>query len=206
MDPISFGEMLDEMIDWVENGIDKLTEQFPDEVTDDPCLDSVVLDGDASTSALVPIVMAKANDMASAQGIKYCNDLRVRPCINHAAKNCGGKAYEIGHAVNLSCDCPPVMVGPNKDRPHGSGWKAHKGCNDQSHPLVKSYQRGLSAALRGVKDWKRRPGNEQCALSSLAVQGVEEMVNHLSNVHDGPGFVTGERRVCRLHPAEPNGQ
>eukprot|EP00966_Prymnesium_polylepis_P000826 18616-Prymnesium_polylepis.1 len=44
--------MLDEMIDWVETGVDKLTEQFPDEVTDDPCLDSVVLDGDASTSAL----------------------------------------------------------------------------------------------------------------------------------------------------------
>eukprot|EP00966_Prymnesium_polylepis_P319143 7371382-Prymnesium_polylepis.1 len=98
------------------------------------------------------------------------------------------------------------MVGPNKDRPHGSGWKAHKGCNDQSHPLVKSYQRGLSAAMRGVKDWKRRPGNEQRALSSLAVQGVEEMVSHLSDVHDGPGFVTGERRVCRLHPAEQNGQ
>eukprot|EP00966_Prymnesium_polylepis_P297377 6870681-Prymnesium_polylepis.1 len=52
MDPISFGEMLNEMIDWIENAVDKLTEEFPDEVTGEPCLDSVVLDGDASTSSL----------------------------------------------------------------------------------------------------------------------------------------------------------
>eukprot|EP00966_Prymnesium_polylepis_P207619 4809231-Prymnesium_polylepis.1 len=68
--------MLNEMIDWMEKDVDKLMERFPDEVTSDPCLDSVVLDGDASTSALVPIVMAKAEDLASATGIKYCKELR----------------------------------------------------------------------------------------------------------------------------------
>ena len=32
-----------------------------------------------------------------------------------------------------------------------------------------------------------------------AIAKVEEMFNHFSNIHDGPGFYTGERRVCSSH-------
>ena len=46
-----------------------------------------------------------------------------------------------------------------------------------------------------------RPGYEGRTLESITIQGVEEMANHLAGIHDGPGFHTGERRVCRLHPA-----
>ena len=39
------------------------------------------------------------------------------------------------------------------------------------------------------------------AARHFTIQGIEEMANHLAGVHDGPGFFTGERRVCRLHAA-----
>ena len=55
--------------------------------------------------------------------------------------------------------------------------------------------------------WKQTQEYTDRSLSSIAIQGIEEMENHLAGIHDGPGFFTGERRVCRLHPAlQPDGQ
>ena len=56
-----------------------------------------------------------------------------------------------------------------------------------------------SRGLRGVTAWQKREGYENYTLNELAERGVEECFNHLSNVHDGYGFNSGELRACRLH-------
>ena len=197
MDPISLGEMLTEIVEWMESDVDRITEKYPEELGDTmPSLDGIILDGDASTSALVPVVMAKAR---AAGDTKYCGNLTVYPCMNHLGKNCGSFAAKVGHEIHKDCSCEDNLTlkgTVNQKQP-----KKHRGCNDPSHPLVKSYQRGLTAAVRGAKDWRHKPGYEGQAITDLVIQGVEEMSNHLSNIHDGPGFSTGKRRVCRLHDA-----
>ena len=201
MDPISCGEMLDEVVNWFESkeGVDKITELYMEEIQehapDGPKLAGAVLDGDASTNALVPVVMQKA---AAAGETRYCKEFKLMKCTNHLGKNTGKHAASIGHSLHKTCSCPANMTQKgeiNKTQP-----KKHRGVNSDSHPLVKIYQRCTSAALRGARDWKKKPDYSDRTLSSLATQGVEEMLNHLTGVHDGPGIFTGERRVCRLHP------
>ena len=199
MDPYGCGEMLNEIVEWVENNVDIIREKYPEDCEDDPKLDSVVLDGDASTNKLIPVVLAAANEKKKT---KYCSQLVVRGCCNHIGKNSGNKAKEVGHRVHKSCSCPDRLTQAgtiNKTQP-----KQHVGCNNETDPLIKAYQRGTSAAIRGAVTWKKQKPEEysNSTLASLTIQGIEEMVNHLSNIHDGPGFVTGERRVCRLHPQQ----
>ena len=82
------------------------------------------------------------------------------------------------------CNCPDNMTqlgAVNKKKP-----KRHRGCNTESHPLIKTYQRCLGAVLRGVRGWSKKPENQGRLLKDLAIQGVEEMVNHLANKHDHP--------------------
>ena len=197
MDPISMGEMAEEMIEWMEKDVDKILEKYPDDLDGvEPKLCGVILDGDASTNSLIPVVKGKVR--ASGE-TKYCSDFQVYPCFNHLGKNCGGYAATAGHAVHKTCSCEDNLT--LKGTVNSKQPKKHRGCNDSSHPLVKSYQRGLTAAVRGAKDWKRKPGYADRSLPSLVIQGVEEMANHFSNIHDGPGFHSGERRVCRLHDA-----
>ena len=209
MDPMSCGEMLEEVVTWMEEDVPKLIEEHEHRLGDvTPKLDSIVLDGDASTNALIPVVQKQMAELAksSEKGeIAYCGELRIRPCTNHLGKNCGGEALTIGHKVHKSCACPDRMTQQNTVNQKQP--KIHRGCNGQSHPLIKSYQRCLSAALRSPEVQARKPENADRSLSNLALQNVEEMMNHLSNIHDGPGFITGERRVCRLHPpTKPNGE
>ena len=209
MDPMSCGEMLEEVITWMEEDVPKLIEEHEHRLGDIvPKLDSIVLDGDASTNALIPVVQKKMAELAKSSTtgeIEYCGKLRIRPCTNHLGKNCGGEALTTGHKWHKTCECPDRMT--NQNTINQKQPKKHRGCNSQSHPLIKSYQRCLSAALRSPKVQVQKPENAGRSLSSLAVQNVEEMMNHLSNIHDGPGFITGERRVCRLHPpTKPNGE
>lgn len=94
--------------------------------------------------------------------------------------------------MHKSCLCPDrlTLAGTvNKTQP-----KLHVSCNNETDPLIKAYQRGTSAAIRGAVTWKKQKPEEYSnrTLESLTIQGIEEMVNHLSNIHDGPGFVTGE--------------
>ena len=124
MDPFGCGEMLNEIIDWVEDDVDKLREKYPEDCDADPRLDSIVLDGDASTNKLIPVVLETA---ASKQKSKYCSELTVRPCCNHIGKNTGNKAKEVGHRVHKTCSCPDrtTQAGTvNKTQP-----KVHVGCN-----------------------------------------------------------------------------
>ena len=197
MDAIACGEMLDELIQlWMEHDVDDLILKHDLEVV--PKLDSIVLDGDASTNSLIPVVTQAALQASSSNEIKYCDNVKIRPCTNHLGKNCGSEAASVGKEVHKSCDCPDRLTqtgSVNKLQP-----KLHRGCNEASHPLVKTWQRCCSAALRGAADWKAKPGYEERSLKSIVIQSLEEVANHLMNVHDGPGFSTGERRVCRLHP------
>ena len=64
---------------------------------------------------------------------------------------------------------------------------------------MKAYQIGIGAALRNAMDEKTRPVNRNESLADVAIALLEETVNHLKNVHDGPGFFTGKRRKCRRH-------
>ena len=61
---------------------------------------------------------------------------------------------------------------------------------------MKRYQRGVGAALRGAKALARQRG---CSLKEAASSALEEAANHLRDVHDGPGFITGAQVKCRLH-------
>ena len=61
--------------------------QRPEELGDaEPKLEGIVLDGDASTSALIPVVKAAAAAAAADGETKYCKELRVFPCMNHLGK------------------------------------------------------------------------------------------------------------------------
>ena len=193
MDAMGFGEMLAEVVQWMEEDVPLLLEEHDLDIQ--PRLAGCVLDGDASTNSLVPVVLKTA---AGAGDTNYCKDFKCVKCTNHLGKNGGAQAFKIGHAVHKDCACPNRMTQAgtiNARQP-----KLHRGCNTESHPLVKSYQRAISAALRGAKDRKDTAGYEGKSMQQLAIAGIEEMVNHLQDIHDGPGFLTGERRVCRLHP------
>ena len=87
--------------------------------------------------------------LASTGGTKFCNSVIVRPCTNHTAKNCGGAAKDIGKNVHTKCDCPVKLT--RDGAPYATGAKNHRGLNTDDHPLIKTWQRGLSAALRGAK-------------------------------------------------------
>ena len=200
MDPISMGQMAEEIMEWMEKDVDKIMEVHPEELDGvEPKLCGVVLDGDASTNSLIPVVTGKVK---AAGETKYCSDFQVFPCFNHLGKNCGGYAATEGHKLHKTCHCPDNLTAKNTVNQRQS--KRHRGCNDSSHPLVKSYQRGLTAAVRGAKDWRRKPGYEGRDLPSLVTQGVEEMVNHLSNIHARRPRLH-DRRATRL-PAARSGQ
>ena len=206
MDPIACDQMLKEIVSWMDNDLDKLTEEWPDELSCMPKLDSVVLDGDASTNANTKALVGVVEAAAAAAGQStYCKELRVRPCGNHLAKNCGAYAGKMGHSVHTLCkSCAIVLRADGEER--ADQRRDHRGCNGESHALVKCYQRGLSAALRGAKLYKGKPGYEGQSMKAITIAGVEEMYNHFRNVHDGPGFHTGSQRVCRNHPAQRNGE
>ena len=75
-----------------------------------------------------------------------------------------------------------------------------------SHPLVKTWQRALGAALRSAVAWSKHEEHKDTPIKDLAIQGVEEVFNHLSNTHEGPGFYSNKVRKCRLHTAnKPDG-
>ena len=113
MDPISCGEMLDEVVNWMESkeGVDKITELYMEEIQehapDGPKLAGAVLDGDASTNALVPVVMQKA---AAAGETRYCKEFKLMKCTNHLGKNTGKHAASIGHSLHKTCSCPANMT------------------------------------------------------------------------------------------------
>jgi hypothetical protein len=199
MDATGFGEMLDEVVDWVEEDVDKLVEQYDVQLPGLPNFDGAVLDGDASTDHFVvkarEAVRAKAAE--AADSTNYCKHLCVRPCTNHLAKNVGAKTFEIGHRLHRTCSCPIKKT--VEGELYKSGQREHRGLNTDSHPLVKAWQRGIGAALRGARAWQKKAGYEEQSLVELARRGVEECYNHLSNVHDGVGFSSGEPRPCRLH-------
>eukprot|EP00964_Phaeocystis_antarctica_P064071 scaffold38504_cov111-Phaeocystis_antarctica.AAC.5 len=199
MDANGFGEMLEEVVDWVEKDVDTLIEKHDVQLPGVPNFDGVVLDGDASTDHFVvkarEAVRAKAAEAADSSN--YCKNLCVRPCTNHLAKNTGAKAFEIGHRLHRTCSCPIKKT--VDQQPFKSGQREHRGVNTDSHPLVKAWQRGVGAALRGAKAWQKKAGYEDETLVDLARRGVEECFNHLSNVHDGDGFSSGEPLRCRLH-------
>eukprot|EP00967_Tisochrysis_lutea_P152447 scaffold298768_cov27-Tisochrysis_lutea.AAC.1 len=86
MDAIGCGDMLDDVVCWLNNEVDTQLElEGIDKV---PSLDGIVLDGDATTNTLIPIVMEKAGLQAGANA-GYCRNLNVLKCTNHLAKNCG---------------------------------------------------------------------------------------------------------------------
>ena len=67
---------------------------------------------------------------------------------------------------------------------------------------VKAWQRFVGGALRGALERSEtEPSCAGMALKDIAIASLEEAVNHLANIHDGPGFVTGVRRVCHMHAA-----
>ena len=110
MDAQGFGEMLDEIIEWMEGGeLDDLMLELGLDVT--PSLDGVILDGDASTDS---VLEDKKRDKRFSDAVharaslwgNYCSNMVVRSCVNHLAKNAGKKALEIGKEFHKSCVCP----------------------------------------------------------------------------------------------------
>ena len=183
MDPAGFRFNVKNVYDWVCS------------LEESDCFDpdagahfsGIVADGDGSTSKMLAEV--KAAEPALANLMDY-------DCGNHLAKNVGNQAYQIGHEWNKACDCPI------KQKADGSGnykndVRDHRGCNTKSHPLVKAYQRGFGGALRNARDEAQDPQHTGTLQQDLAIAAVEECVNHLQNIHDGPGFHTGEQRKCR---------
>ena len=65
-----------------------------------PKLDNIVLDGDASTNSLIPVVTNAARLASANNEIKYCSGMKVRPCTNHLGKNCGSEAASVGKEVH----------------------------------------------------------------------------------------------------------
>ena len=199
MDALGFGEMLDEVVNWMEKDVDQLIQDESVQLNGNPKLEGIVLDGDSSTDHFVTRAKEMVRDKAvECNTSHYCGDLKVIPCSNHLAKNCGAKAFEIGHRLHKTCSCP-IKRKLDGDL-YKSGQREHRGLNVDSHPLVKCWQRGISAALRGASKYKQQPEFAAKTLRDLAVRGVEECYNHLMNRHDGPGFSTGEDASCRLHP------
>ena len=106
-----------------------------------------------------------------------------------------------GKQLHRTCHCDFVMTAKGEPALDSTGAprKDHRGLNTESHPLIKSWQLALGAVLRSAIDWKARDEYRDMSLVDIAIHGVEEMANHLTNVHDGLGFHTGLTRVCRLH-------
>ena len=195
MDSMGFAEMLDEIVSWIE-------ELDTTDLEVEPSFLGVVLDGDSSTDRFVEKVQRKAVSVGNESN--FCKDLRVVPCTNHLSKNAGNKVAEIGKRLHFTCSCPVITTKANVERKDGR--KQHRGVNVDSHPLVKTWQRALGAALRGASDWAKHDEFKDIPIKELAIQSVEEAFNHLRNVHEGPGFHTNQVRKCRLHPAQkPDG-
>ena len=192
MDSKGFAVMLDEVVSWVENEVPDMLDELGMDM--EPHLDGVVLDGDASTDRFVVALQAKAGEAATT---KYCSEMKVIPCANHAGKNVGKQSETYGKKWHTTCSCPIKKKVDGEE--YKAGTREHRGLNTDSHPLQKSWQRSIGAALRTAREYKEKPENAGKSIKDLAIQGVEEAYNHLQNVHDGPGFYTGERRVCRLH-------
>jgi len=198
MDAIGCGDMLDDVMRWMQYDVVPTLEEAG--VSKEPSLDGIVLDGDATTNKLIPVVIEKARKLAEHRGdcATACGvNLIVYKCTNHLGKNLGKRAVEIGKKWHTTCTCRDRITEKgtiNKVQP-----KLHRGVVNESAPVVKSYQRAASAALRGVTAWKAKPEYTDVALKDIAIQGLEEMMNHMSNIHSGPGFFTGKLRTCRLH-------
>jgi hypothetical protein len=201
MDAEGFGEMLDEVMKWMDEEVDDLMVKYGIEGT--PKLDGIILDGDATTDAVMDQKRSdrRFHDALKSRAAKqqggYCNEMRARPCCNHLAKNCGSHAKEKGMALHTSCSCSKKLT---KDgREYVKGTREHRGLNTESHALIKLWQRAIGAALRSAKEWAKRPEYAGRALKDIALQGVEEAYNHLMNEHEAVGFSTGTVRKCRLH-------
>ena len=211
MDAMGFKVMMDDFINWMESsdGLEKLIEDYDLDL--EPKLDGFVLDGDSSTDVVVDAKKAAmrpdarlaeaVNERACADGAKFCADMRNRVCTNHLAKNAGKAALALGQKWHTACDCPPKLT--REGVPYATGAKEHVGLNSESDPLIKQWQLALGAALRAAVEWKKKPANVDRPLKDLAIEGVEEVFNHLCNVHDAPGFHTGTQRKCRLHSHDP---
>ena len=191
MDSMGFAEMLDEIVSWIE-------ELDTTDLEVEPSFLGVVLDGDSSTDRFVEKVQRKAVSVGNESN--FCKDLRVVPCTNHLSKNAGNKVAEIGKRLHFTCSCPVITTKANVARKDGR--KQHRGVNVDSHPLVKTWQRALGAALRGASDWAKHDEFKDIPIKELANQSVEEAFNHLRNVHEGPGFHTNQVRKCRLRSAQ----
>ena len=195
MDAKGCAAMMDELIQWMEGGEldDLLTEHAPNAEAP-PSLDGAVLDGDASTNSLIPVMLEKQRHM---KATNYCSSFKLYKCGNHLAKNVGKQALKIGVEVHRTCSCADNLTLAktiNKTKP-----KKHRGLSNESDPLIKAFQRATSAALRGASAWKSKAEYANEKLSDLAIHGLEEMMLHLRNTHEGSGFYTGKPRKCRLH-------
>ena len=191
MDARGFGEMLVEIVDWMDS--DALSELIDEIGVAGPAkLLGTVLDGDSSTDRFAE-ELRKKKSSAAAQSV--AKDMREIPCTNHLAKNGGEMAYTLGHALHLKCSCP-VKRKADGVTEYVTGQREHQGCNTEAHPLVKRYQRGIGAALRGAKALARKRGT---TMAEAAESALEEAVNHLRDVHDGVGVFTGKQVTCRLH-------
>eukprot|EP00967_Tisochrysis_lutea_P159089 scaffold328138_cov57-Tisochrysis_lutea.AAC.1 len=192
MDARGFASMLDEVVGWMEDDVPKMCEQYAVPVP--PQFTGVVLDGDASTDSFVKEVERKARLAASSP---VCRNLRVRPCVNHLAKNIGKKALEYGIDVHRSCSCP-VRLKADKVTPYRTGARAHRGCcnGPRGLGLQKAMQVAMGAAMRGAFAMERSDGQ---TVADVGIAAVEECLNHFFNVHEGPGAFTGIVRKCRFH-------
>ena len=202
MDAMGCAAMMEDLVEWMEGGaLDDLMVDYQPKADGTPSLDGAVLDGDASTNALIPTMLAAQRKM---EDTNYCRNFKLYKCGNHMAKGVGKHALKVGQEIHRSCSCPNNMTlgnTINKTKP-----KNHRGLNNESDPLIKAYQRATSAALRGAVTWQQKEEYKDVALGDLVIASLEEMMLHLSNKHEGPGFYTGMTRKCRLHDhTKPDG-
>eukprot|EP00966_Prymnesium_polylepis_P323601 7379765-Prymnesium_polylepis.1 len=126
-----------------------------------PKLDGVILDGDATTDAVMDQKRSdrRFHDALKSRAAKqqggYCSEMKARPCVNHLAKNCGGNAKEKGMSLHTGCSCTKKLTKEGKE--YARGTREHRGLNTESHPLIKLWQRAIGAALRSAKEWAKRP-------------------------------------------------
>eukprot|EP00966_Prymnesium_polylepis_P324848 7380848-Prymnesium_polylepis.1 len=145
MDAEGFGEMLDEVIKWIDEDVDDLMVDYGIEGT--PELDGVILDLDSSTDV---VMEAKRSDRRFCEAVQsraaqrqggYCSGMRTRPCVNHLAKNCGGHARDKGTSLHMTCSCA-IKLKADGMTPYAKGTRAHRGLNTDSHPAIPSSNSG----------------------------------------------------------------
>ena len=169
MDAYGFELMLKRMVDWMEEEVPEIVRECGLGVL--PRFDGVVLDGDSSTDRHVERVAARAEFCATS---KVCGGLRVRPCVNHLAKNIGKKFAEFGAQLHRTCSCPVLHT--QAGVPYKDGRRNHVGCPNMQHPIVKVAQRCMGAAMRGAAAMEKRLGE---SVADAGVGAVEECLLHL---------------------------